>query len=88
MPKTFLLELRDAAKQCSNLQYRELLKTAADRIQFRLDQIFHEPTQENMVTLNGAWARAVAVLRDVPPEAEPTPPVSSAAEVMPMRMAA
>jgi hypothetical protein len=86
---TFLKELRDAAMKCSNPDYRETLKRAADRIEERIAQLTDTPTHEAMIGLNGAWARAYVVLKNTPPEAEPTPPVSSAAEAEePLRMAA
>lgn len=80
-----LLELRNAAKACSNAAYADVLRASSDWLQTCITRLAADATTENMVSLNGAWARAERVLNEVPPEAEPTPPQSVAEE---MRMAA
>jgi hypothetical protein len=83
---TILKQLRDAAMTCSNADYRAVLKDLANNIQSTIDALHAFPTEDNMIALNGFWARADWALKNVPPEAEPTPPQSSVMEEM--RMAA
>jgi len=83
---TILKELRDAAMKCSNLDYRQMLKDMADRIDVSLSLLHRYPSTDNMIALNGLWARADWALKNIPPEAAPTPPQSSVMEQM--RMAA
>lgn len=70
---TFLLQLRTAAVQCSNVDYRRALQLAADEISGRLTILQNEPTQDNMVALNGAWANAARMLREIPHGGAPDP---------------
>lgn len=70
---TFLKKLRDAAMNCSNLDYRTILRHQADEISDRLHLTYTEPTEENMKMLNSAWACGVRLLANVPDEAPPAP---------------
>lgn len=73
MTETLTKQLRDAAKQCSNVDYRQTLRDAADQLEEAIDELFAEPTRDSMIALNGAWAYAERVLKNVPEEADPTP---------------
>lgn len=70
---TFLKQLRDAAAQCSNVDYRALLRTAADDVDIALSVLARDPTLANMRDLNGKWALASRVLTLIPPEGDPAP---------------
>lgn len=70
--KSFLLELRDAAKDCPNVLTRKLLRDAADDLDRAIAALNDNPTVENMQTLNGKWVLAVRVLKT----ATVTPPPS------------
>jgi hypothetical protein len=70
---TFLMQLRDAAMQCSNTQYRALLRAIADHIETAIDNVRWNPTEETMRDLVGYWAKAERILKNVPPEGDPAP---------------
>lgn len=82
-----LLELREAAKVCSNVDYRFQLKNTADRLQAALGTLYTNPTDYNMTRVNCLWASAVRLLKNVPPEGDPAP-VSDVVDAEPMRMTA
>ncbi len=69
----FLKNLRDTAMSCSNLEYRVLLRFAADEVGGRIAALYRDASESNMKTLNGAWANASRLLANVPPEADPAP---------------
>jgi hypothetical protein len=71
---TILKELRDAAMGCTNLEFKRGLLDLANAIQLAIAQLQYNPIEDNMITLNGLWARADWLLKNVPPEAAPTPP--------------
>ena len=60
--KTFLLELRDQAKEEPNAVLRDELRYYADRIEDVTEDLFISPTPSNMVRLNGLWAHAQRLL--------------------------
>lgn len=70
---TFLRKLREAAMQCSNVDYRELLRDAADNIEIDIRVLHDSPTEDNMRALIGAWAKAERILDNMPPEGTPAP---------------
>jgi hypothetical protein len=84
---TFLLQLRDAAKDCSNVDYRAKLRQAADSVDVAIRKFAADSTQERMIDLNGAWSHAQRVLKNVPPEGEPAP-VGGAPEPAKLALAA
>ena len=60
--KTFLLQLRDQAKEEPNDDLRVELWVTADFVETALGVLYRYPTTSNMVTLNGIWARAQRLL--------------------------
>jgi len=62
MEKTFLLQLRDQAKQEPNAELRADLKHYANLITDAISVLDRLPTTTNMVALNGLWARAQRLL--------------------------
>lgn len=70
---SFLLTLRGAAMQCSNQEYHMLLRTAADHVQRCTVEFSMMPSAANLRDLNGAWALAERIYKNVPPEAPPAP---------------
>jgi hypothetical protein len=82
---TFLKKLRDAAMECSNIDYRALLQEAADQVEARVTDLCALPSEENMRALIGAWAKAERVFNGLPPEGTPAP-ISGSPE--PARLAA
>jgi hypothetical protein len=71
---TLLLQLRDAAKKCSNPEWQVGLRKLADDLNDSTVLFYTDPTAERLITVNGLWARGEWLLKNVPPEAEPTPP--------------
>lgn len=71
--KSILLQIREAARECSNMNYRLELHSAASAIQDAVKHLLIDVTEENLRALNGAWAHGVRVLKNVPPEGEPAP---------------
>lgn len=80
MSKTLLKELRTAAMCCSNVDYRTQLAGAADTLNERTMEFVVEQSRDAMIALNGAWARGEALLKNVPAEADPNPPLAGAPE--------
>lgn len=70
---TFLLKLQTAAMQCSNVDYRRGLQLAADEVAGRIAMLYSDLTEDAMIHLNGAWARAAKMLKDTPPEGSASP---------------
>lgn len=77
---TFIKELRDAAAACTNPVYKHELRRAADDLLAWTDYLFHYPSREAMKSLNGSWANAERILKGVPAEADPNPPLAGAPE--------
>jgi hypothetical protein len=70
---SFLLQLRNAANGCSNIEYRAALKYAADELGGWVNIFYNNPSMGNMTALNGAWANATRMLKEMPPEGDPAP---------------
>lgn len=70
---TFLKKLRDAARECTKPEYRQLLLDTADRLDQAIADLWGWPTEENMKALNGAWANADRVYCNRPEEGTPAP---------------
>jgi len=81
----FLLKMRNTAAECSNVEYRSVLRNAADHLDRCIYQFCSYKDEDSMRALNGAWAYADSVLKNTPPEGNPAP-VSGAPE--PARLAA
>lgn len=81
-----LLELREAAKQCSNVEYRVMLKNTADDIEHYINLVKEHPDNNTMMLLNCMWSQGERLLKNVPPEGSPAPVTDAMEE--PMRMAA
>ncbi len=72
--QTLLSKLRDAARTCSNVDYRAVIQRTADDLQDAVRCLYHDGTTEaNMRRVNGAWSNAVRILKDTPPEGSPAP---------------
>jgi hypothetical protein len=83
---TRLLELREAAKNCSNVAYRTLLRNAADALEARIATFNTELSDDALRMLNCDWMNSIRLLREVPPEGNPAPVAPAVEEEM--RMAA
>ena len=70
---TFSLKLRNAAKGCTNAEYKAAIQSIADSIDLRVKDLGADPTENNMIRLNGAWAVAARLLRNLPDEGSPSP---------------
>ncbi len=70
---TYVKQLRDAAANCSNVEYRAVLKQAADKLEVAVLVLYEEATEDHMIALNGLWAHCAALLRYLPPEGTPDP---------------
>lgn len=62
-----LLELRETAKHCPNVLTAKLVKDAADDLDHALTELHENPMARTMIAVNGAWARAIRLLDQVPP---------------------
>jgi len=82
---TFLKQLRDAAMQCSNVDYQSTLRAVVNTLETAITDLGVDPTEDHMRVLNAAWSKAARVLANVPPEADPAPLGGS---VEPARLAA
>lgn len=82
---TLLLKLRSAAQEVSDVTYRAAMRQGADELFTAVDALHQMPTDENMRTLQGCWAVAHRLLKNIPPEGTPAP-LSGAPE--PARLAA
>jgi hypothetical protein len=69
----FVKDLRDAAMACSNIEYRQELREQATALRQHIIRLEAFPSVDNMAALNGAWARATVLLKNVPPEGTPDP---------------
>lgn len=65
MNDSFLFQLRDLARTEPNARMRNLLKGAADKLDLALKQAVLMPTRAAMQDLNGCWAFAERVLKEV-----------------------
>jgi hypothetical protein len=70
---TYLKAIRDAAMACSNIDYRAVLRDVADGLDADLARLADNPTEEAMIAANASWARAARVMKNIPPEADPSP---------------
>jgi len=59
---TFLLEMREAAKNCRDENKRIQLRSCADELAGWIECLRSDPTRQNMINLNGCWARAAWLL--------------------------
>ncbi len=84
--KTFLLELRDTAKLCSNEEWRTVLRAAADNLECDIEHFAAFPTADALIAVNGSWALAGRIQALVPAEGDPQPP--SSGDIEPARLAA
>jgi hypothetical protein len=66
---SFLLEVREIARNCPDLLLRKVVRDAADDVDAALRALMLDTTKENMARLNSAWARAWRVAE----LAKPTP---------------
>jgi hypothetical protein len=80
-----LAEMGDAARRCSNVDYRVVMQEAVMDTLIAIQQFEAYPSTETMRDLNGAWANAVRVNANMPPEGAPAP-LSGSTE--PARLAA
>lgn len=85
--KSFVKELRDAAKNCPDILIRKMCKDIADEIQMHCLSLSACPSAETLRLLNAAWVRAVNILAKATPTPD-TPPRSGAGEIDMERIAA
>jgi hypothetical protein len=69
----YVLKLRTAAIQCSKVEVRRALHAVASRLDRAIQDFARAPTENNLISLNGAWAAAARVAKTVPPEGTPAP---------------
>lgn len=81
--KTFLFELRDAARVMENADYRGMLKAVADSLDSAIESFHSHPTNETLAEVQGLWAKALRIFQRRPDNAPPPAPLAPA-----MRMAA
>lgn len=62
----FLFDLREAARHCAQPEWAQLLRDAADELQRRIDALAADPTRDNAMWLQCAWAYAERVFKDAP----------------------
>jgi hypothetical protein len=79
--KTFLLELREQAKEEPSALLRSFLRDQADLIDDAIKVLAKAPTRSNMVILNGLWARGERYLMRSQERPEPEPPLAGTPEV-------
>lgn len=79
--KSFIVELNEAARGCSNLEYAQGLRLSATRLHGALEQLAKTPTRDVMQDVVSAWTRAYFALTHMPPEADPDAPLSGAPEI-------
>lgn len=60
--ESFLLTLRNAAKDCPDILIRKLLRDAADRIVAAIQALQKHTSVDNMRDLNAEWAKAHRLL--------------------------
>ena len=63
----FLAELREVARVCVQPAMAMQLRVAADELDDAIVRLADDPTRDAMVTVNGAWVRAMKVLAAAPP---------------------
>lgn len=61
----YLLSIREAAKNCPDEGLRAALREQADTIDDAIERLAKSPEREDLEVLNGAWARAVLLMRRV-----------------------
>jgi hypothetical protein len=83
---TFLLKIREAAKGCSHIEHRNRLRWCADNIGFAIEDVYHNPTEDNMRLLNGLWAYGERALKEMPPEGTPAPQAPGGDCVLPEQL--
>lgn len=79
--KTFLFELRDAARVMENADYRGMLKTVADSLDLAIEYFYSHPTNETLAEVNGLWAKAVRIFARRPDNAPPPAPLAPAMRI-------
>jgi hypothetical protein len=84
---TFLLDIRNAAMQCSDPFLLDELKLAADNLNSALECLHSDPTEDTMRRANAAWAYAHRVLMQVKAENDDDPTGGSVEGVL-LQMAA
>ena len=71
--KPFLLQMRAAARACTNPEYRAVMLTAADRLDERLSAFIKTMTSAALIDLNGDWAYLYRLYLNLPDEGDPAP---------------
>lgn len=84
--KTFLLELRDQAKNTSHEVTRNALRDCADAIEHAIKQLVIFPSNERMQALNCAWSRAYRLADQATTSTPPTGPLGGAGKIEPYNM--
>lgn len=64
--KTFLLELREAARECPSVTLAKQLKDVADELSLAIRKFNLEITEERLRVVNGLWVRGRRLLTGMP----------------------
>lgn len=68
-----LLELREAAMQCSNLEYRYLMFEVADEVDVAIKELVDKCSEAAMQRAQCAWVHAKRIFESRPGEGDPAP---------------
>lgn len=80
-----LAQMGEAARRCSNVDYRSAMFQAIGSTHSALSALYADPTQRHLIAVNCAWAHAARIYGSMPSEADPTPTSGS---TEPARLAA
>lgn len=83
-----LLELRELAKTQSDIDKASVLRNAADEVAGAITAFAMTPSRYWLTRLNGAWANAERILKEIKEPPQPLPPISGAMEAEQMKVAA
>lgn len=68
-----LVQLAEAARRCSNLDYQAVMRTAVQEVSDAVKTMHAFPDAESLRALNAAWAKADRIYKNIPPEGAPAP---------------
>jgi 3-hydroxy-3-methylglutaryl CoA synthase len=65
MSKSFLLTIRETARECTDIDLQGALRAAADNLDEALSALWTHATEGNMQLVNGRWAYAHRLMERV-----------------------
>lgn len=71
MAQTILLEMREAAKGCSDVKYRETLRFHADQLEAGISALDRHPDEDALRAVQNDWAYARRLIKCVPKDKPP-----------------